>query len=115
MTRIVVHNWIDAETRHDPKSGQFTAGKFLISKEGNRHVVRGQLHQYSNGGKTFGPENYARAFKTKQEAEFHAGKMHSLNVKGIAEHENHVKARKEKVQGYLASRQSRSSGQGELF
>ena len=90
-------------------------GKFSVTKQGNKHVVSGHLHGYSNGGKTFGSEPYQRAFKTQREAEFHAQKLHKQNQETLADRSAMQAERKKKAESYLAQRKARSSGQKSLF
>lgn len=93
----------------------FEAKPLTIDKQGNRFVVTGQIYTYSNGGKTFGPENYTRAFKTRAEAEQNAKKINAANIDGIRGYNEEREERTKRAANYLTERKSRSSNQGNLF
>lgn len=48
MSRLVVHNYIDAETKHDPHSGQFSGSGGLAAKA-THHMSRADYHEKRAG------------------------------------------------------------------
>jgi hypothetical protein len=95
----------------------YTAKPFTVEKQGSRFVVSGQNHEYSGGGKSFGPESYTRAFGSRREAEAHAEKMLKLNREAIQGYNEEREARTRQAKEYLDKRRERGgrSGQGNLF
>ena len=106
---------LDAMLPDDAMDASFLATPFTIEKSGNKFVVSGKNHEYSDGGRSFGPQPYTRAFNSRREAEAHANKMTGLNKEAIEGYNSEQRARAQKAKEYLDKRKGRSSGQLSLF
>ena len=80
-----------------------------VTKIGNRWVLEGEIWAHSNHGRTFGPEPYFRAFRTRKAAEEDIIQLDRFNAMFIDNHQFSVACRAFAVLNYLAARAARKA------